>query len=193
MSCLISVFDAGREGAAILDTLAPWCACESCESSPYGPIHPKETLVRLLVAPHHFDSKKQVVVVGALTHAENMGMSIYRDDFATDDEMISAAKVLIGDRRDQDPTAGIHGVLLFKAGAVKWPMLPTDGRSGYCMAGTPLQNRPSHMDVYMRVATAGLTKAPVRRQLYDMIKLGFHRLADYRGGILLPYAAHGAP
>lgn len=131
--------------------------------------------------------------MGALTHAETSGLSVYREDFASDEEMERAAAELLGSRRDEDPGAGIHGVLVFHAGAIKAPWLPVDGRSAYCFAGTPLLGRPSHIDAFMRMGVAGNDKAPTRRHAYDLVALGFQKLSDYRGGILQKFAAIGAP
>lgn len=174
--------------AADLDSLAPNCVCEQCSNSPYGMIESSETLIRFVVPPQHWDKKKQRVKAAALSQAETQGMSVYRCGYCSDEELLRAAQDLVGPKRQQVPTAGILGVLVLPADAVKSCL--NESSPPYCIYDTELPNKPSHADVYQRVANCPDTIRQERRlELFQLVKDKFVPVADFRGGLLLPWAA----
>lgn len=189
MSCLLATADLI---AAELDRLAPDCHCEACSGSPYGPVSADEQLIRFLVPPVHWDPKKQKPKATALSAAESKGLSLYRSTYATDDELKEGAELLVGAKRQTDPSAGLIGILLLNASSLKQTFgLPVPP---YCLYDTGLPGRPSHADSFQRTHGIPLDQIQARRRaLFAVVADGFVKLSDFRNGLLLPWGAANAP
>lgn len=184
----------GREAleAAQLDEIAPWCACEACAASDFGPVKIDEQLIRFIVPPSHWDKAKARPKAAALSHAQTSGMSVFREKFVTDQELMINAAALVDRRREADPTHGLMGILVFSAEKVK--RLFGEARSPYCIYDTALPLLPSHSDIFQRVHAANDDEQLIRRRaLFSAVQDGFVKLSDFRQGLLLPWAAATAP
>ncbi|WP_295165483.1 hypothetical protein [uncultured Brevundimonas sp.] len=121
-----------------------------------------------------------------------MGMSVYRLSYASDDELKFGAENLVGRKRRDDPHHGLMGVIVFRAEMVKNRF--GEDACPFCLYGTELPQLPSHADVYQRVTgSTDELKLERRRALFDLVSGGFQPLSKFKSGLLLPWAAHGAP
>ena len=119
-------------------------------------------------------------------------MSVYRDNHATDEELKSAASILVDNRRKKDASFGLMGVLMLAADDVK--ALMGEDFSPYCIYDTSRDTRPSHADVFQRAHGVDETIRQDRRQkLFASINSGFVTIAGFRSGLLMPWKAANAP
>jgi hypothetical protein len=183
-----------------VDAEAPDCACEACSLSAIGPVLLEEVLVRIVVSPHHIDRKKNRCRSAALSHAETFGMSTFRSAHATDQEILATATALAESARGSDPNAGVFGVLLLPAQAVKAIVDPGMPTPVYCIYDTALEAdaklpaRPAHCDVFQRVDSTPQTVQQERRQrLFAAVQATFMTVAQFRNGLLSGLAAANAP
>src|SRR6516164_10296220 len=82
-----------------VDQRHPECSCERVSVSEYstGPLVETEVLLRLLVAPQH--AKKGKPRAAALADAERNGLSTFREDQASDQEILQTAEALVARAR----------------------------------------------------------------------------------------------
>ena len=92
----LSRLEISKMRAVRLDEACPSCKCSDVSVSEFspGPIANPELLVRLLLAPQHMN-KKRAPRAAALTDAETHGLSLFRDEHATDQHIITQAEQLV--------------------------------------------------------------------------------------------------
>lgn len=186
MQCLL--FQQPSLLAKELDELSPQCGCEGCHHGPHGPIAPDEKVIRFLVPPQHWDEKKNIPKSQSLSHAETTGMSVYRLNKVTDEELLLAAKILIERKRKTNKNFGLKGILVIEYSILK--SISKDKNPCYCIYDTARHDRPSHADIFQR--TANCTDEVVlerRRELFQLVKQNVISVAKFKGGLLSPWAA----
>lgn len=183
--------DITRLRAAKLDEACPVCTCENVSVSDFSPglVVNKELLLRLLLAPQHMN-KRRAPRAAALTDAETHGLSLFRDKYASDQEIIAQAEKLVQRARGSNPKAGVFGVLQIAAEQVRDYCHPQDSSQSYCIYDTGLKEVPSHAEIFQRVANVDPALCEDRRrELFSLVCTGFIPVADFRNGIL----SHLAP
>lgn len=180
-----------KEWASKIDALSPKCACQTSTVSDYsrGPIENDEYLIRLVIAPQHYNTKKKVVKDVVLSHAETCGMSVFRDD-APDTEIMLVADQLVQSAKDKgNSSAGLIGVLRFKCADVR-QFIPQDEQiPAYCIYDTAKKELPSHGDTFQRINGFDKNCHDIRRKaLFALIGSTFVPTAEFRGGAFLRLA-----
>lgn len=113
----LEMLDDSRRRATEIDRAQPNCRCQPFSVSEFsaGVVINSEKLIRILVAPQHMNNKR-APKAAALTEAETHGLSLLRDEVATDDEIVEVADGLVTRaRRSANAKAGVFGVLLILA------------------------------------------------------------------------------
>jgi hypothetical protein len=177
--------------AVRLDEACPACKCADVSVSEFspGPIANPELLVRLLLAPQHM-SKKRTPKAAALSDAETHGMSLFRDEHATDQHIITRAELLVYRARASNPKAGVFGVLRMVSGQVREYRHQQDTLQSYCIYDTGLPENPSHAEIFQRAANADPALCEDRRrELFGLVSANFIPVENFRDGIL----SHLAP
>jgi len=180
--------------ALLLDQTHPECVCQTQSVSEYstGPIDGDEILVRILVAPQHMD-RKGGPKAGALTDAERSGLSLFREEQATDAEIRKVAEGLVERARaanlGKPEKAGVFGALRMKCSVIRCLKIEQDPAPPYCVYDTALKETPSHAETFQRVAGAPLELCDERRRaLFNLVKADFVPVALFRSGLLLDLA-----
>jgi hypothetical protein len=98
-AALANINTKGR--AQWLDQQEPGCRCQRISISEHspGPVDDTEILIRIVIAPYHVHPKTGSPKASALTHAESIGMSLFREGRATDNEIRAAAEQIIRNAR----------------------------------------------------------------------------------------------
>lgn len=173
--------------AVIIDRRHPDCACEAGSVSAISPeaVADGEILIRLLVAPQHIDGAGQPQAT-SLRDAELSGLSLLREDQATDDEIRSTAEQLVTNaRRANNLKAGVIGVLRMQTATVRSSRAPEEARGGFCIYDAAEASRPSHAEAFQRMAGTGKPLARARRHvLFENVKASFLPVDTFRGGLL---------
>ena len=99
-----------KDRAACIDKEQPHCRCEDVSVSVYssGPVENHETLIRILVAPQHMNRKRKPKSA-ALTDAKRGGLSMFREDQVTNEQIRIVAEGLVTRARKSDASAGVFG------------------------------------------------------------------------------------
>lgn len=178
--------------AARLDELCPGCKCEPVSVSQYssGPVVNSESLVRLLIAPQHRNRRNGSLRASSLTDAETHGLSLFREDQATDREIVAQAERLIERARRSNPGAGVFGLLRLNGGHVRSFRHVHDVGTSYCIYNTASSQSPSHAEAFQRVAGVDVALREARRiELFGLVHTGFVPVSEFRNGLL----AHLSP
>lgn len=164
------------------------------EHSP-GCVEDGEVLIRILVAPQHrAKGKAPRPRSSALTDAERNGLSVLREGLASDLEILSVARELVGRARaSQGAKAGVFGVLRFGCNMVRSFCCHPENYPCYCVYDTALKERQSHAEAFQCVSGVDDAIRDARRgQLFDRVKAGFVSVDEFRGGLLKELApGHG--
>lgn len=166
-----------------MDQKVPACGCEACEFSTIGSVQPGEVLIRLVLSPRHY--KKGRLKSAVLSHAEDMGLSAFRDGHTADADLLATATSLVGRARVVDAKAGLVGVLLMKASDVKSERAEEAGAVVYCIYDYPDMDIDAHAEVYQTVAEATDDLKQARKEwLFTKVVSTFVNADDFRGGLL---------
>lgn len=175
------------EHAFRLDQEEPECRCQRVSVSEHspGPVDDMEALVRIVIAPQHIHRKTGLPKASVLTHAESIGMSVFREGLATNEERLSAAAILVQNSRKANPTSGVFGLLRMKCEMLRTFCWKDDTIPSYCVYDTATKDAPAHADTFQQVANvpAGVRDAR-RAALFDQVKAGFVSVSEFRGGLL---------
>ena len=162
------------------------------EHSP-GPIEDTETLVRIIIIPDHVQGSTGLPKASVLTHAQSIGMSVFRDGLASDDEILTAAKQLVHNARaaalrqgkNKDKNVGVFGVLRMSCGEIRSFRLAGEPDPSYCVYDTATRAAPAHADAFQRIANGPPEVVDARRNaLFECLKAGFVSVDQFRGGLL---------
>jgi len=181
--------DRETPNADYIDKQCPFCSCQYFSVSEYskGPIADVESLIRLVISPQHVrtNASSSSVKSGVLSHAENIGMSVFRSD-ATTSELLSVAEKLIQTARKNGNTkAGLFGVLQFSCLVARTYKPDNEERPVYCVYDTAQEDLPSHGDIFQRVNGVEAPQRDVRRNgLFGLIKCNFENVYKFRDGAL---------
>ena len=176
-----------------LDAQEPGCRCEGGSISDHSPgrVNDGETLVRILVAPTHFDKKTGLPKATALSHAETIGLSVFREQHATNDEIFNTAKKLIENFKSRQTNEkqlkkiGVFGVIRLDCNTIRSFIRSDETEPCYCVYDTALAIAPSHADAFQRIAdTADGIPDARRNALFDKVKAGFVPVDQFRDGLL---------
>jgi hypothetical protein len=190
-----STFDALKdslesERAARLDELQPRCCCQSHSVSRHsvGIVGATEVLIRLLVAPYHMN-KRKLPRAAALSAAENIGLSVFRENQATDAEIRNIAEGLVRRARDSQgdkgDKAGIFGALMMPCASIRESKADDEIDPAYCVYDTALEHIPSHAEAFQRVRAADEALREARRlALFTSVQSGFVSVENFRKGLL---------
>lgn len=181
----------GAERALRLDELRPKCRCERTSVTPIssGIVAPEEILIRVLVAPQHMKGNGKPKAA-ALSDAERTGLSVLREQTATDEEIRSVATGLVERaRRAQGDKAGVFGVLRMQCGSIRNITAIDETVGAYCVYDTALKELPSHAEAFQRVFGVDPSLQEERRKrLFDSVNLTFISAEDFRNGLLADLA-----
>jgi hypothetical protein len=123
------------------------------------------------------------------------GLSALRDD-AHDAEFLETLTELQQHSAGKGAERYAHGVLSFSAATVRY----VQDRRFMCVYDTALPHKPHHVDIMAAAEPSGSTRGEkewARRALIkefiDKVGNAFVSAAEFRAGILLPYARPGVP
>jgi hypothetical protein len=176
-----------------LDTHEPECRCEGVSVSDHspGPVEDAEVLVRILVAPQHIDKKTGLPKSAALTTAGTIGLSVLREDRASDDEILRLATTLVQNARskagkpERAKKIGVFGVLRMACSIVRNFVWIGESKTSFCVYDTAREVWPSHADAFQRIAGAPDGVPDARRNaLFEHVKNGFVPVGQFRNGLL---------
>ena len=176
--------------AAFIDKRSPNCRCEVARTSRYspGPVSETEVLIRLIVSPRHIHRKKGTPTAAALTHAENQGLSIFRESIAKNEEIRRSAERLVEGARSADPKAGIFGVFRIPCNVIRQVAIP-DAAPSYCVYDTAEKEIPSHAEAFQRIVGFDKSVHDSRRNaLFALVAPNFVPVSTFRDGLLLDLA-----
>lgn len=184
----------GTNRVAFVDERHPFCECQTHVVSRYsaGPVRDDEVLIRILVAPIHVKGDR--VVGAAFSRAETSGLSLFRDAQASDEEIYRVATVLVNDARERNgDSAGVQGVLLIQAGAIRATQAEAENRPAYCVYDTGLEDNTGHAEAFQRVHQAPADLKILRRAALQKNAVGsFIPTSQFRNGLLLDLAPRKA-
>jgi hypothetical protein len=129
----------------------------------------------------------------ALTDAERGGLSVLRENHATNEEIRKVAVGLVeksrssqGEKADQ---AGVFGVLRMPCSAVRASKAEEDSAAAYCVYDTAIPDTVSHAEAFQRVhgVEDGLREER-RRLLFTAVKSEFISVEHFRDGLLADLA-----
>jgi hypothetical protein len=148
-----------------------------------------EVLIRVLVAPQHIHKKKSRPTGQALSAAESSGLSLMRENHATDDAIRAVAERLVNRARasqgEQSGKVGVFGVLQMRCSIVRASKADGDEAPAYCVYDTALPHDVSHAEAFQRTNDAEPEMILARRrQLLSEVEATFIPVADFRGGLL---------
>ncbi|MDR7118397.1 hypothetical protein [Caulobacter sp. BE254] len=167
-----------------IDSQRPQCRCEEFVRTALGAVDPNELLLRFIVAPQHFNEKKQQVRHQALSHAESVGMSTFRDAHTTDEQIVNMATIVIENAKRSNVKAAFKGVLTFRAARPKVER-PDEGCAVYCIYDSPHHGVDGHAEIFQRVHGASEDLKQMRRMwLFETIDADLIAPEQFRGGIL---------
>jgi hypothetical protein len=145
-----------KEYALWLDQEQPLCRCQRISVSDHspGPVEDAETLVRIVVVPYHFNRKTGSLKPSVLTHAESIGMSVFREERANNDEIRATAMTLVQNARAAMAAkpAGVLGLLRINCEAIRTFCWEAETDPCYCVCDTARADAPAHADAFQRVA-----------------------------------------
>jgi len=122
-----------------------------------------------------------------------IGMSVFRDGLASDDEILTAAKQLVHNARaaalrqgkNKDKNVGVFGVLRMSCGEIRSFRLAGEPDPSYCVYDTATRAAPAHADAFQRIANGRPEVVDARRNaLFECLKAGFVSVDQFRGGLL---------
>lgn len=170
-----------------LDQREPLCRCQKHSVSEHskGPVADNEVLIRLLVAPQHMH-KKGGPKAGALSDAESHGLSLLREDTASDKDIRDLAEFLVSRaRKNNGEKAGLFGVLRMSCATIREFCAPDEDKPCYCVYDTGLKDRTCHAEAFQRVANSDKAVHDLRRNnLFSVVRTTFVPTSEFRGGIL---------
>lgn len=173
-----------------VDEQRPFCCCQASSVSEHstGAVLDDEMLVRILVTPIHIKGNR--VKAAAFSGAEKGGLSLFRDAQATDDEILKVATGLVENaRKNNGDAAGVLGVLVIAASAIRQTKAETDERPAFCVYDTALPDIPSHVEAFQRTHEASEDLRLLRRtELQKNASGSFVPAAEFRNGLLLNLA-----
>jgi hypothetical protein len=184
-----------KEHAQRLDQDEPGCRCQHFSVSEYSPasVDNAETLIRIVIVPHHIHTKSGSPRAAVLTHAENIGMSVFREERATNDEIRATAERLVHNARtaalkqgkNKEKEIGVFGVLRVSCGEIRSFRLAGEPEPSYCVYDTATEAALAHADAFQRIANVSPEVILARRTaLFDQIKGSFVSVDEFRGGLL---------
>ncbi len=177
-----------KRRAQHLDQQHPLCACQPhCVSEhSTGPVLDAEVLIRILISPQHMHRKRAEPMPASISSAELSGLSVFREDQATDTQIRRVAEDLVTlARQNGNAKAGVFGVLRFSCDAPRYLVIPLEDQPGYGVYDTGLKDNPSHSEIFQRVnGVAENIKLGRRTALFALIKQTFLSVADFRSGLL---------
>jgi hypothetical protein len=178
-----------EEHALRLDQEEPRCRCQRISVSEHspGPVHDTETLIRIVIVPYHINRKTGLLKASVLTHAGSIGMSVFREESASNDEIRAAAMTLVQNaRKAKAPTAaGILGLLKINCGEIRTFCWERETDPCYCVYDTATKDAPAHADAFQRVANVSDQVRDARRNaLFDRVKADLVTVDEFRGGLL---------
>jgi hypothetical protein len=183
-----------KEHALWLDREEPGCRCQRVSVSGLspGPVADSETLIRI-VLPQHIFQKTGLLKPSVLTHAESRGMSVFREERATDDQIWAAAERIVRNARavalkqgkNKEKNVGVRGVLRMKCKDIRTFCWEDEADPCYCVYDNASRNAPAHAAAFQRIAnvSAGLRDAR-RNALFERLKGAFLPVDQFRGGLL---------
>ena len=150
------------------------------EHSP-GPVGAHEALVRLIFNPIHVDGSGQVVSV-AFNDAWTSDLSVFRDEMASDQEILHAIEQIKMTGLQKNPPRERHVVQVRSARtvAVRKEILPKSQTQAFRVYDTAEADKPHHASVFLtKAARDELTEKSTRKRLFEL----FSTVANnYRGG-----------
>ena len=187
-----------------LDQREPQCRCQVVSVSEFSrcPVENEETLVRIIVAPQHLHRRTKEPKATTLTHAQTIGMSVFRENLATDKEILDAAKTLVararasaarGGRGDEKKV-GVLGVLRMTCEQIRTFRWETEPDPCFCVYDTATRLAPAHADAFQRIANVSPEVQDARKNaLFAHIKSGFLPVEKFRNGLLAGLAPEITP
>lgn len=183
-----------NERAEWLDRKEPECRCQRIsvsERSP-GAVHDAETLIRIAIDPDHFFRKTGLLKPSILIHAETRGMSIFREERATNDEIRTAAERLVANarafarqRRKSEKNIGVGGLLRMKCADIRTFCWEHETDPCYCVYDNASRNNPAHAAAFQRIANVALAVRDARRNaLFERVKAALITVDEFRDGLL---------
>ncbi|MFG1433191.1 hypothetical protein V5F44_19380 [Xanthobacter sp. V2C-8] len=155
------------------------------EFSP-GPVGSDELLIRIIVAPQHIHPKKKTPKAGALADAERGGLSIFRNDQATNEEIRRVAEALVNRaRKIHGEKAGVFGVIMMSCKVVRECRAENEVDPSFCVYDTGLSDMTSHSEAFQRIHNADDALREARRcALFNAVKDNFLDVFSFRDGLL---------
>lgn len=194
-ACLFSSFVPGEERlrAERVDTAAPGCTCENVQLDARSPgrVGEGEVLARLIVAPKDLVEDGSRLKSDTLSSAESMGLSVLRDAFASDQEVLATAREIVARAAERSgKPAYVHGIVLAPCELYRrrgW--LPGVGQL-YCVYDTPNATTRAHSDVLaaLRSFPTRNSHQRARKNLLDVLEPLVVQVETYRRGLLVPLA-----
>jgi hypothetical protein len=177
-----------KEHALRLDQEEPTCRCQRVSVSAHspGPVDDTETLIRIVIVPHHV-GKMGSLKASVLTHTENIGMSVFREERATDDEIRATATTLVQNARKAMPAkpVGVLGLLRMKCAEIRTFCWEPETDPCYCVYDTAKEEAPAHADAFQRIANVPEEVRLARRiALFDRVKAHLITVDEFRDGLL---------
>jgi hypothetical protein len=124
---------------------APDCACEKeCVSSHSpGPVQHDETIVRMVCAPIHVQTKKPELKPSFFNHAFTRGMSAQRLEKASDEEIATWVNRFVS----ADAERAWLGYVVAPTRGIREVRSPDSDEQGFCVYDTALEDNRAHVDV----------------------------------------------
>jgi hypothetical protein len=134
--------------------------------------------------------KGQKPRAAALADAEVGGLSVFREDIATDNELRRVATGLVNRARQSHNTkAGVFGVLRITCESVRKFADSASGVPSYCVYDTALHDLKSHSEIFQQVYKVdGPVRDQRRTEFFRLLEPGFVPVQDFRNGLLADLA-----
>lgn len=147
------------------------------EYSP-GIVQNSETLSRFAFNPMHFNDKGKMLP-SIISHLENKGCSVQREDIATDNEL----KKFVTDFLTSGPNREWLGVIQFNCHFLRSLDIFNDGRPNICVYDTSEEHNPAHAEFARSNHIEDADKLELRRRILANVTL--ISPSNYRSGSIL--------
>jgi len=183
----------GLSGLALQEAVEkgfPNGECEAVSISEHspGPVSEAETLVRLVFHPIHVDESTGRILSVAFTDAWRSDLSVFRDERATDTELIFAIDQMkqTGASKTPQQKRYVAAVMLAGTGAVRAQFLQGTSNSVFRVYNTAEAAKPHHASIFLtQAARSSLSEKSIRKRLFELFTTADHH---YRGGRLVAAA-----
>ena len=185
-SCFDLFSTSGLKGIELQQAVENCFADGECElvtvsaHSP-GPVNDEEKLVRLVFHPIHVNETTGEILPMAFMDAWKSDLSVFRDDRASDGELLLAIEQMkaTGLQKSPPQQRTVAAAMAARTRNIRFHTLEKCGTRAFRVYDTAESSKPHHASVFLtKAARAELTEKTTRKRLFEL----FSSVKHYREG-----------